>query len=81
MQCIIVITLHVHCDFFECIDKQYYNNVVGQCFFSVWLTIALIMSFLLSDMFIKEPVVQNPYKLVYKVLYHGCNILTNQIDL
>ena len=54
---------------YECIDKQYY--VVGQCFFSICLTIALIMLFLLNGIFIKEPVVQNPYKLVYKVIKYA----------
>ena len=57
-----------HC-IYECIGKQYY--VVGQCFISICLTIALIMSFLLSGIFIKEPVVQNPYKLVYKVIKYA----------
>ena len=54
---------------YECIGKQYY--VVGQCFFSICLTIALIMLFLLNGVFIKEPVVQNPYKLVYKVIKYA----------
>ena len=44
---------------YECIDKQYY--VVGQCFISICLSVALIMSFLLNGIFIKKPVVQNPY--------------------
>ena len=60
---------------YECIDKQYY--VVGQCFFSICLTIALVKSFLLSGIFIKEPVVRSPYKLVYKVIkYMLCKINT-----
>ena len=54
---------------YECIDEQYY--IVGQCFISVCLTIALIMSFLLNGIFIKEPVVQNPYKLVYRVIKYA----------
>ena len=57
-----------HC-IYECISKQYF--VVGRCFISICLTIALIMSFLLSGIFIKEPVVQNPYKLVYKVIKYA----------
>ena len=54
---------------YECIDKQYY--VAGQCFISICLSVALIMSFLLNGIFIKEPVVQNPYKLVYKVIKYA----------
>ena len=54
---------------YECIDEQYY--IVGQCFISICLTIALIMSFLLNNILIKEPVVQNPYKLVYKVIKYA----------
>jgi peptide/histidine transporter 3/4 len=54
---------------YECIDKQYY--VVGQCFISVCLTIALATSFFLNGILIKEPVVQNPYKLVYKVIKYA----------
>ena len=57
-----------HC-IYECIDKQYY--VAGQCFISICLSVALIMSFLLNGIFIKEPVVQNPYKLVYKVIKYA----------
>ena len=53
----------------ECIDKQYY--VTGQCFISTCLTITLIMSFLLNSIFIKEPVVTNSYKLVYKVIKYA----------
>ena len=44
---------------------------MGQYFISICLTIALIMSFLLNGIFIKEPVVQNPYKLVYKVIKYA----------
>ena len=56
---------------YKCIGKQYY--VAGQCFTSIiiCLTIALIMSFLLNSIFIKEPVVTNPYKLVYKVIKYA----------
>ena len=54
---------------YECIGKQY--HVVGQCFIFFCLTIALIMSFLLNCVLIKEPVVQNPYKLVYKVIKYA----------
>ena len=53
----------------ECIGKQY--HIAGQCFISVCLTVALIMSLLLNGVFIKEPVVQNPYKLVYKVIKYA----------
>jgi peptide/histidine transporter 3/4 len=51
------------------IDKQY--HVVGQCFISICLTIALATSFLLNGILIKEPVVQNPYKLAYKVIKYA----------
>ena len=53
------------------LGKQY--NVAGQCFISFCLTIALIMSLLLkfNGIFIKEPVVRSPYKLVYKVIKYA----------
>ena len=54
---------------YECIGKQYY--IAGKCFISICLTIALIMLFSLNGIFIKEPVVQNPYKLVYKVIKYA----------
>jgi peptide/histidine transporter 3/4 len=58
---------------YGCIGKKYY--VIGQCFISICLTITLITSFLLNGILIKEPVVQNPYKLVYKVIKYA---LTNK---
>jgi peptide/histidine transporter 3/4 len=54
---------------YECIGKQYY--VVGQCFISICLTITLTTSLLLNGILIKEPVVQNPYKLAYKVIKYA----------
>ena len=53
----------------ECISEEY--HVVGQFFISVCLTIALVTSFLLNGILIKEPVMQNPYKLVYKVIKYA----------
>ena len=41
--------------FFDCIGEEY--HVVGQCFISVCLTVALVSSFLLNGILIKEPVV------------------------
>ena len=64
--------LHIY----ECINKQYY--IAGPCFIFICLTIALIMLFLLNGIFIKEPVVQNPYKLVYKVIKYALQNKTPQ---
>ena len=39
-------------------------------------TIALVSSFLLNNILIKEPVVQNPYKLAYKVIRYAIKTST-----
>ncbi len=54
---------------YKCISEEY--HVVGQFFISACLTIALVLSFLLNNILIKEPMMQNPYKLVYKVIKYA----------
>ena len=54
---------------YECISHEY--HVVAQCFISGCLTIILVLSLLLNGILIKEPVVQNPYKLAYKVIKYA----------
>ena len=54
---------------YGCISEEY--HAVGKCIICVFLTIALVLAILLDDVLIKEPVVQNPYKLLYKVIKYS----------
>ena len=55
---------------YKCIKYKEYR-VVGECLICSCLTIALVSLILLNGILIKEPVVQNPYKLTYKVLQYA----------
>ena len=48
------------------IDQKY--QVIGQLYACICLTTVLVLSFLSNNVLIKEPVTQNPFKLVYKVV-------------
>ena len=52
-----------------CIYKQY--RILSQLTVCICLTIALIMTFYTKQTLIREPVTQNPFKLVYNVLKHA----------
>ena len=54
---------------YECVGKDYF--IVGKCFICSCLTVVLVSLFLLKGLLIKEPVVQNPYKLTYKVIKYA----------
>ena len=51
---------------YTCVNKEY--HIIGQLFTCVCLTMTLSLSFLSNDQLVKEPVTQNPFKLVYKVI-------------
>ena len=51
---------------YTCIDQKY--HIIGKLYACICLTMVLILSFLSNDVLIKEPVTQNPFKLVYKVV-------------
>ncbi|MCG8625205.1 MAG: hypothetical protein MJE68_24805, partial [Proteobacteria bacterium] len=51
---------------YTCIDQKY--HIIGQLYACICLTMVLILSFLSNNVLIKEPVTQNPFKLVYKVV-------------
>ena len=53
----------------QCINEEY--RVVGKYFICSCLTLALVLLFLLNGILIKEPVVQNPYKLTCKVIKYA----------
>ena len=48
------------------INKEY--HILGQLYVCICLTMALILLFLSSGLLVKEPVTQNPLKLVYRVI-------------
>ena len=45
-------------------------RILLQCITCVCVTISLSLSFLISSLLTKEPVTQNPYKLIYQVIKH-----------
>ncbi len=51
---------------YTCTNEKYY--IIGQLYACICLTIGLILLLLSNDVLIKEPVTQNPFKLVYKVV-------------
>ena len=51
---------------YTCIDQKY--HIIGQLYACICLTMLLILSFVSNNVLIKEPVTQNPFKLVYKVV-------------
>ncbi len=51
---------------YTCINEKYY--IIGQLYACICLTIGLILLLLSNGVLIKEPVTQNPFKLVYKVV-------------
>ena len=51
---------------YTCIDQKY--HIIGQLYACICLTMVLVLSFLSNNVLIKEPVTQNPFKLVYKVV-------------
>ena len=52
-----------------CVYKQY--RILSKLAVCICLTIALIMTFYTKHILIREPVTQNPFKLVYNVLKHA----------
>ena len=51
---------------YTCTNQKY--HIMGQLYVCICLTMVLILLFLSNNMLIKEPVTQNPFKLVYKVV-------------
>ena len=52
-----------------CFDSKYY--LIGPLFAAACLTVILGTNYLFSNQFIKEPVTQNPFKLIYKVIRYA----------
>ena len=52
-----------------CIDSKY--NLMGPLVIAVCLTLVVSTNYLFSNQLIKEPVTQNPFKLVYKVVKYA----------
>ena len=53
----------------QCISEEY--HILGQTLVCISTTIAISSSFLVKTKLIKEPVTQNPFKLVYKVISYA----------
>jgi peptide/histidine transporter 3/4 len=51
---------------YACIKEEY--HIVGQLYVCICLSMALILIFLTKNLLAKEPVTQNPFKLVYRVI-------------
>ena len=51
---------------YACVKKE--NHIVGQIYVCICLSMALILLFLTKSLLAKEPVTQNPFKLVYRVI-------------
>ena len=52
-----------------CIDSKY--DLMGPLIIAMCLTVVVITNYLFSNQLIKEPVTQNPFKLVYKVVRYA----------
>ena len=52
-----------------CIHSKY--NLMGPLVIAMCLTVVVITNYLFSNQLIKEPVTQNPFKLVYKVIRYA----------
>ena len=52
-----------------CIDSKY--DLMGPLVIAMCLTVVVITNYLFSNQLIKEPVTQNPFKLVYKVVRYA----------
>ena len=52
-----------------CFDSKY--NLIGPLLTATCLTVILSTNYLFSNQFIKEPVTQNPFKLIYKVVRYA----------
>ena len=54
---------------YACMKKEY--HIVGQLYVCICLSMALILLFLTNSSLAKEPVTQNPFKLVYRVIKYA----------
>ncbi len=52
-----------------CIELKYY--LVGPLLITTCLTIVVSTNYLFSNQLIKEPVTQNPFKLIYNVIRYA----------
>ena len=52
-----------------CVDNS--NHIVGQLVTCISLTIVISSSFIFSSCLVKEPVTQNPFKLIYNVIRYA----------
>ena len=52
-----------------CVDNN--NHILGQIVVCISLTVVISSSFILNSHLVKEPVTQNPFKLIYKVVRHA----------
>ncbi len=52
-----------------CLNDKY--HILGQIVICISLTIVLSSSFIFSSCLVKEPVTQNPFKLIYKVIRYA----------
>ena len=53
-----------------CAPREY-QTLLGMFVMSLYLSIALSSMFLFNHLLVKEPVTQNPFKLVYKILKYA----------
>ena len=51
---------------YTCVKKEY--HIFGELYVCTCLSAALILLFLTKNLLVKEPVTQNPFKLVYRVI-------------
>ena len=54
-----------------CIESDSKYNLMGPLVIAMCLTVVVITNYLFSNQLIKEPVTQNPFKLVYKVVRYA----------
>ena len=52
-----------------CVKREYY--IFGQLLACISITVVISSSYFLQSSLVKEPVTQNPFKLIYKVLHYA----------
>ena len=52
-----------------CVNTEYY--VFGQLLVCISITVVICSSYFLESSLVQEPVTQNPFKLIYKVLHYA----------
>ena len=65
--------------FYMCLNEKYFT--LGELHVCISITTVIVSTFILDTMLVKEPVTQNPFKLIYKVIRYAIETSTQDAEV